>query len=199
MQLENCRSIFIVAGIIGLLLIFSPTLINLIPVPAGENFSELYVLDSDHLTNSYPYNIVLAQNYSVYVGVGNHLDAPSYYKLYIKLLNGSDQLPNAQVSESSSAKVIYEYNFGVDDNQTWENVLTFSIIHGSMTANQAIINDISINGNIMSVNKSALWDSNSLSYPYKLLLELWIYDTQQDTIEYNNRFIYLNFNFLTPA
>ncbi len=190
---------FLTAGIIGLLLIASPTLIELIPIPSGEQFSEIYILDSDYLTDNYPYNIAVGQSYSIYIGVGNRLGAPAYYVLYIKLLNGSDQLPNTQTGVSSSEKAIYEYNFAVDDNKTWENVLTFSITQGSTTTSQALINNLSINGNVISVNKSALWDLNSLSYPYKLLLELWVYDTQQDKIDYSNRYVYLNFNFSSTA
>jgi uncharacterized membrane protein len=199
MKLENHRFFFIIMGIIGLLLIASPALLELIPIPAGEQFSELYMLDSNHLTNNYPHNVTLGQDYSIYVGVGNRLHAPAYYVLHVKLLSDSDQLPNAQMGESSSAKIIYEYNFAVDNNQTWESVLNFSITQGSTTTSQALINNISINGNDISVNKSALWDSNSLNYPYKLLLELWVYNAQQDKIDYSNRYVYLNFNFSTPA
>jgi uncharacterized membrane protein len=199
MKLENHRFFFIIVGIIGLLLIASPGLIELIPNPASEQFSELYMLDSNHLTNNYPHNVELGQNYSVYVGVGNRLGAPAYYVLYVKLLSDADQLPNAQTDESSSAKILYEYNFAVDDNQTWENALTFSITQGLTTNSQALINNLSINGNVISVNKSALWDSISLSYPYKLLLELWVYNIQQDKIDYSNRYVYLNFNFSAPA
>lgn len=181
------------------MLIASPTLIELIPIPSGEQFSELYILDSDYLTDNYPYNIVVGQSYSIYIGVGNRLGAPAYYVLYVKLLNGSDQLPNTQTGVSSSEKAIYEYNFAIDNNQTWENVLSFSIPQGSTTISQAIINNLAINDSIIDVNKSALWDSNSLSYPYKLLLELCVYNTQQDIIEYNNRYIYLNLNFSSTA
>jgi uncharacterized membrane protein len=195
MKLENYRLFFLTIGIIGLLFIASPTLIELIPIPSGEQFSELYILDSDYLTDNYPYNIEVGQNYSIYIGVGNRMGAPAYYVLYVKLLNSSNQLPNTQTGVSSSEKAIYEYNFAVDDNQTWETILSFSISQGSITTSQAIINNLAINDSKIDVNKSALWDSNSLNYPYKLLFELWVYNTQQDIIEYNNRYIYLNLNF----
>lgn len=199
MKLDNYRLIFITAGIIGLLLLSSPILIEFIPVPLGEKFSELYLLDSDHLTDNYPYTIELGKPYSIYVGVGNRLGTPAYYAIYVKLLSGSDPLPNTQTGESSLEKVIYEYNFIVDNNQTWETVLPFSISNGLISADQAIINDISIDGNIMNVNKVALWDSDSLSYPYRLLLELWVYNFQTDRVEYDNRYVYLNFNFSESA
>lgn len=199
MKLENYRLFFIAAGIIGLLLVASPTLPELIQAPASEQFSELYLLDSNHTTDNYPYNIALRQNYSVYIGVGNHLNVPAYYVLYLKLLNRSDQLPNTQNGTSSPAKVLYEYNLAINENQTWENLLTFSISQGSVNNSQAMINNLIINDTVIEVDKTALWDSSLLSYPYKMILELWIYNTQQDIIQYNNRYVYLNFNFSSTA
>ena len=73
MKLEDYKLIFVTVGLIGILLIAIPALGDVIRLPIGEQFSELYLLDPDHMAKNCPFNIVTDQNYSVYVGVGNHL------------------------------------------------------------------------------------------------------------------------------
>lgn len=195
MKLDDYRIIFFAIGIIGVLLMASPALSEIIKPVQGESFSELYILDSMRKIDDYPYNIELGENYSVYIGVGNHEGHSAYYTLYLKLLNQFDKLPDAKANMPSPLKAIYEYSFAVANNQTWENLLSFSIAQGSITTNEAIINNMNIDDELVTINKSASWDLNSSSYPYKLLLELWIYNSQSKVLDYSNRYVYLNLNF----
>ena len=111
MKLEEYKLIFIAVGLIGILLIAAPAIAQIIPSPGSEQFSELYLLGPEHMAENYPSNIIIGQNYSVYVGVGNHLGASAFYTLYVKLLNGTDALPNATSQIPSPSIPLYEYRF----------------------------------------------------------------------------------------
>ena len=90
MKLDGYKLIFVVVGLIGVLLIATPALVDVIHLPGipdGEQFSELYLLGPDHTATNYPFNIAVGQNYSVYVDVGNQLGSSAYYVLYVKLGN----------------------------------------------------------------------------------------------------------------
>jgi uncharacterized membrane protein len=98
MKLEEYKLIFTAVGFIGVLVLATPALGAVIRFPGGEQFSELYVLGSEHMAQNYPNNIAVGQNYSLYLGVGNHLGSSAYYTLAVKLLNPSDTLPIQQLA-----------------------------------------------------------------------------------------------------
>jgi hypothetical protein len=74
-----------------------------------------------HLVKNYLFNIVAGQNYSVYVDLGNHLGALTYYILYVKFGNQSDQMPTTVLGTHSSLHPLYEYRISIQDNKNWES------------------------------------------------------------------------------
>jgi uncharacterized membrane protein len=194
MKLEGYKLIFVVVGLIGVLLIATPALFRVIRLPGGDQFSELYLLGPDHNAQNYPSDIAVGQNYSVYVDVGNHLGSSAFYVLYVKLGNGTDQMPNATLGTPSSLQPLYEYRFSIQDSMTWESLMNFSFSSASISGNNLQINTLRINGIAFNVDKQAVWDSNNTTFPYRLVFELWIYDTQSNQIEYNNRYLVLQLN-----
>ena len=200
MNLHDYKLIFISVGLIGVLLIATPALSNLIRGPNQEPFSELYILGPEHMASNYPFNIALGQNYSVYVDVGNYLGSSAYYVLYLKLLNQTDTLPNATMGLPSPLPPVCEYRFIVQDNQTHESRLNFSFPEVSINRNQSLINKMIINNEIININKSSILETNKTTYgslcfcPYQLSVELWIYNSKSNSIEYNNRSVHLLLN-----
>ena len=76
MKLEGYKLIFVAVGLIGVLLIATPALVDVIRlpgIPGSTKFSELYLLGPDQKVANYPSNIAVGMNYSVYVGVRNQL------------------------------------------------------------------------------------------------------------------------------
>jgi hypothetical protein len=195
MRFEGYKLVFVAVGLIGILLIASPVLADFIHAPADEQFSEIYLLGPDNTASNYPFNIAVGQNYLIYVGVGNHLSSSAYYVLYVKLQNQTDLLPNVAKKEPSPVQSLYEYRFFVQNGRTGENPLSFSVSQASTKANQSLIKKISINHDLVEVNKIATWDSNSTTYSYTLLVELWVFNSQSNLIEYNDRFVSLRLNF----
>lgn len=199
MKLQGYRLIFVAVGLIGLLLIASPVLSNLFHQSPAEQFSELYILGPNNTAEGYPYNIVVGENYSLYLGVGNHIGSSAYYVLYVKLANQTDLLPNVTLGTPSSLQPLYEYRFAIQDGVNWESQLAFSISSAVISGNNSQIKTIQINGATLSVNKSAIWDSNSTSFNYKLFFELWLYNDTSNTFSYNDRFVDLPLNLTRTA
>lgn len=197
MKLRSYKLVFATVGLIGVLLIATPALgdfIGLSGLPGGEQFSELYLLGPNHMAENYPFDIAVGQNYSVYVAVGNHLRSSAYYVLYVKFGNETDPLPDNALGVSSSLSPLYEYRFSVQDSMSWERLMTFSVSSASISGNNSKINTLQINGIVFNVDKPALWDSKSTTFKYRLFLELWIYNAQNGSAEFNNRFVNLQLN-----
>jgi hypothetical protein len=194
MKLGDYKLIFVAIGLVGVLLIASPAIAGVIPPPGSEQFSELYLLGPNKMAEDYPYNIAVGEDYSVYVNVGNHLGSTAYYALYVKLGNQTDQLPNATRGTPSPLQPLYEYRFSIPDSKNWTRFLTFSVPNATIQATNSQINILKINGIPSYVEKSAMWDSNSTTFTYRLFFELWLYNKQTESGEFNNRYVSLRLN-----
>ncbi len=194
MKLADYKLIFIAVGLVGVLLFASPALASIIRPPAGEQFSELYLLGPNRMAEGYPYNIAVGQNYSVYAGVVNHMGSSTYYVLNIKFKNQTDLLPNATAGLPSPVEPLYEYRFVLEDGAVWEQPLTFTIQNATILGNISQIDTLQVNGISFNVGKPAAWDSNSTTFNYQLLCELWAYNHQSNTLAYHNRFVNLHLN-----
>jgi uncharacterized membrane protein len=194
MKLGDHKLIFIAAALIGSLLITSPAISGAIRLPEGEHFSELYLLGPSQMAENYPYNIAVGQNYSIYANVGNHLGSSAYYKLYVKLGNQTDQLPNNTLGTPSPLQPLYEYRFSIPDSKNWTSLLTFSVSNATIQATNSQINTLKINDAIFNADKPAIWNSNSTTFTYRLFFELWLYNGQTGSVEFNSRFVSLQLN-----
>ena len=194
MKLNDYKLIFVAVGLVGVLLFASPGIASVIHLPAGEHFSELYLLGPNLLAENYPSNIVADQNYSFYVGVGNHIGSSGYYTVYVKFRNLTDPLPNTTTATPSPLQPLYEYRFSLSDGQSLVSPVVFSVSDASTLGNQSIINQITINNVKFDVNKPASWDSNSTKFSYGLVFELWLYDASINSIQFNNRYVSLQLN-----
>jgi uncharacterized membrane protein len=193
-KLNDYKLVFAAVGLIGVLLIASPALASFTPTPSGEEFSELYLLGPNHMAQNYPSSIVADQNYSVYVGVNNHLGSSAYYSLTVKFKNQTDPLPNTTTATPSPQQPLYQNSFTILDGQNWETPIIFSVSNASISGNQSTINQLIINNIKFDVNKPATWNTNTTKFSYELIFELWLYNTLSNTIEYNNRYVNLQLN-----
>lgn len=189
MKLHDYKIVFVAVGLIGILLLASPTLSLVLHLPGGEKFSELWVLGPGHMAEDYPFNVTAGVNYLVYVGVGNNLGSSAYYVVYVKFRNETESLPNSTSGTPSFLAPLYEYRVFLQDNSSDEFRLTFSFSNVSFSKNQSTVGSLTINGVQSSVDKSASWDTVNHGYYYQLFIELWIYDPVSDGFSYNNRFV----------
>ncbi len=195
MNLADYKLVFVTVGLIGILLIASPVIDNILrPSAGGEEFSRLYLLGPEHHAKNYPYNIQAGKNYSTYIGVENQMGSSEYYILYLKFRNQTDSLPSDTLDTPSTLDPLFEYNFMIPDGNTWETLLTFSVSNVSISENQAFVGSLSLNGVSFTVNKPTVWNTNATVFYYQLFFELWAYDSQAGLVEYNNRHVDLQLN-----
>jgi hypothetical protein len=194
MKIGGYKLIFVVVGLIGVLLIATPALSIIIPIPKGQQFSEVYLLGPQHTMENYPFNITVGQNNSLYVGVTNQLGSSAYYVLYVKLKNQTDLYPNPAAGTPSAVPPLYEYRFFIQNGGNWASLLNFSVSSATFSENKSLVNVLTINNVAFTVNKPAAWDSDSTMFSYQLLFELWIYNAQTNTVQYNNRYVSLQLN-----
>jgi uncharacterized membrane protein len=177
-----------------ILAVASPTLGLVLSFSSGERFSELWLLGSDHMADNYPFNVRAGEEYDVIVGVSCHMGRSAYYAVYVKLRSQTQPLPNASAAVASPVDPECEYRFVVAEDNTWESKLTFEFSDVSVHDNVALVRHLSLNGITFEVNSTSLWDSDGKGFFYQLFFELWMYDTEAKSLEYNNRFVGLWLN-----
>lgn len=193
-KIEDYKHIFAVAGLTGILLLASPAFSIFLRLPDGEKFSELWILGPEHMMENYPFKVRFGENYSVYIGVGNHVDSSAYYLVYVKLRNQTEPLPNVTAETPSPLLPIFVYSIFLENGGTWEQLLNFSFQDVSFNGDRCLVGNLMVNGVTVNVDKYALWDSENNGYFYQLFLELWIYDAASRNFRFHNRFVGLWLN-----
>ena len=192
--LEDCEILFMLTSLLGAFIILSPALVLILPSQTGEKFSELYILDSNHMAENYPHNVVSSENYKIYLGIGNHMGSSAYYVLYVKLRNQTESLPNSTDGTPSSLSAIYEYRTLLVKNEVWEVPLNFSFRDISFYGNKCIVGILTLNGLDLQVYKSILWNQENKGYFFEIFFELWIYNPESSGFSFHNRFVGLWLN-----
>ena len=194
MLLENIRIIFFTVGLIGVLLFASPTIVLLAKLPAGQEFSELYILGPNHTFANIPFNIKANVTYLAYLGVGNNMGSPCYYSVFVKLANGTEHLPDSTLGTPSLLPALYQYTLFVGNGATWETPLTFQVNGLSFKNGISYLSRININGVNFPVSQTSAWNSSKAGYYYNLFVELWIFNSTLGISQYHNRFVDLTLN-----
>jgi hypothetical protein len=189
-NLEDYRVLFMVATLGLALIVAAPTLSLVVPIRSGSaKFSELWLLGPTHMLEGYPFNVGVGGEYSVFVGVGNHMGCSEYYLVYVKFRNQTQPPPDASSSKPSPLPPLYEFQFFVADGKTWESLLVFKILDASVQGNSMFVGNVSINGVAFPVNSFSNWDSEHNGFYYQLFFELWLYNMTTQSFQYNNRFV----------
>jgi hypothetical protein len=193
-SLDDCKLVFVVAGLVGVFVCSVPAASVFVRLPGGERFSELYVLGPGHMADDYPFNVTEGVDYLVYLGVVDHLGSAAYYEVYVKLRNSSEPLPNRTSIEPSPLPVLYTYRVLLTDGQAWEGALSFSFGDVVFGENVSVIGEVLVNGAVVPVDKVAAWDGENGWYYYQFFVELWLYDATSRSFGYHNRFVSLGLN-----
>lgn len=195
MHIEEYKTLFFAGSLILMLVVMIPTFSLVIRIPSGsERFSELWLLGPEHRAENYPFNVSVNEQYHLFVGVGNHLGSSSYYRVYVKFHNQTQQLPNSTTSEPSPLPPIHEFRFILSDGEAWETPLTFNIENVLFQQNFSLVQNISINGIVFPVNYTSTWDSDRNGFNYQMFFELWLYNMTTNCFQYHNRFVGLWLN-----
>jgi hypothetical protein len=195
-DLERIKVLFIVVTVVLALFVASPALQRLMALPATEQFTELWLVDSGHKTGNFPYNITRNQTYDIYLGVSNHLGSCAYYSVQVKFSNSTQPLADSFNRTSSSLPPLYSFNAFVADNERWELPISFSFDY-SYDKNLSMVNynQLVFNGVPLSLKGYATsWDYQRSDYYGKISFELWIYNNTLGDFQYHERFVDLKLN-----
>lgn len=191
MSLEEYRTAFWVASLALIMIATLPTLSMVMSFPSSrERFSEFWLLDSEHATENYPFNVRADEKRGpIHLGVGNRMGISEYYLVYVKFRNQTQQLPSSTASKPSPLPSLYEFRFFLADGEAWEAPLSFVIKDTSLRKGSIFVGSVSINGVTFPVGYSSTWDSENKGFYYQLFFELWIYDLASSRFQFHNRFV----------
>jgi uncharacterized membrane protein len=200
MSLHEYRVLFVAVTGVLVLLVASPALGKLLVRPRTEFFTEFWILDSNRRADDYPFNITRANNYSLFLGIGNRLGHFAYYLVQVKLRNQTESAPNSFNRASSSLPSIFNITAFVADNGIWEMPLTFSLDYeyDELLAHTTIYSITLNNVNFDIRGHTIAWDSNRTGFFARLFFELWIYDAATRDFLYHERSVGLWLNLTGP-
>lgn len=186
MHLDNYRIIFVAVGLIGILLFSLPAIGLILKPPAGEPFSELYILGPNHTFDDIPFNVKVGVTYSVYLGVRNHEGSSSYYTAHVKLCNETGAIPNSEIGAPSHLSSLYDYRTFLPDEGVWEAPMTFRINDLTFSDGISHMDSVSINGLDIQINEASAWNTNKTGYYYNLFVELWMFNSNIGISQFTN-------------
>lgn len=190
MNFQDYRTFFIVGSLVSVLLAASPALSLVVSFPrGGESFSELWLLGQNHMVEDYPFNVQAGEDYSLFLGVGNHLGRSAYYLVCAKFRNQTQSLPNASISEPSSLSSAFEFRFFIADGDVWETPVIFQVLSASFRGNVVVVDSVSVNDRAFQVGCSLTWDSENSGFFFQLFFELWLYNSARSSFQFHDRFV----------
>ena len=200
MDVRDYQVLFLVVVAVSALLVASPALSRLLVWPRTEFFTELWVLGPNHMAEDYPYNISAGQNYSIYLGLGNHLGYCAYYLVEVKFRNQTQLAPSSVGSPEdlapSSLASLFNITAFVADKATWEMPLTFSFVYGfNQTLLEVEFYNLILNDVMLDMHgSSTAWNSTENRFYGDLIFELWIFNASTSLFQYHERFVDLKLN-----
>jgi hypothetical protein len=196
MNPREYRVLFASATSILALLVASPALSRLLVLPRTDYFTELWILDSNHLAEDYPFNITRNYDYSVFLGLGNRLGYCAYYLVEVKFRNETQSAPDSSNGTPSSLPSLFNITAFVADQGVWELPLTFSFNYGyNETLSQVEFESLKLNDVVLNMtNYTLASDQSRGGFPGYLFFELWIYDSAANGFQYHERFVNLWLN-----
>jgi len=196
MNLDELRVTFIVVTAVLMLLVASPALSYVLVYPRTEFFTELYILDSNHMAENYPFNVSNGQSYSVYLGLGNQLGYCAYYVVEVKFRNESQPAPDSFNGTSSGLPSLLNITAFVADESVWEQNMTFGFDYSfnetlsSVEFNSLALNDVTVRLDGLST----MWNASTSRFYGDLIFELWLYSSAIHDFVYHERFVDLKLN-----
>jgi hypothetical protein len=203
-KLVKHNALFIVIITVLALFVASPAIQHYLVYPERESYTELWLLGSGHTAQGYPYNIVQDQNYSVFVGVENHLGFCGYYLIEVKFRNETQSSADSLNGTPSSLPSLYNLTAFVPNKQTLEIPVTFALSYTSGSYNetlpQVVFQQLTFSNQTLGLNGCfAAWNAQTHEFAGYLSFELWLYDDVIKDFWYNSRVLNLHLNMTLPS
>jgi len=205
MRLEDYRAIFLVVTFVLALVAASPALSRLLVYPRTEFFTELWILDSNHRAENYPFNITQNQEYSINLGIANHLGYCAYYLVEVKFRNESQPSPTSfgPIENRTPSPLLSLFNITafVADEGVWERPINFAFdyVYDKNLSRVSLLS-LKFNDAVLDLSDYVIeWNSTRKGFYGFLFFELSVYDRTSKQFEYHGRFVGLWLNMTTSV
>ena len=191
---KEFRALYAVFCIILLIIAISPAVFSLLSFPEEERFTELWLLEEDHMAEDFPFIAREGETYGVFIRIDNRMRSSVYYALHVGLLNRTSAASGRTQYDGDLEYASYEYRIILANEETWEKQIEFSFSNITVNEGSMHVGGMSIDGTIFPVNRSTDWDQEDQGYYYQLLMELWILNTTSAEFESHNRSVWIWLN-----
>ncbi|MEM3769683.1 MAG: DUF1616 domain-containing protein [Candidatus Bathyarchaeia archaeon] len=196
---ENGLLYWTAVGVLALL-VASPFLSKVLVYPRTEFFTELWILDADHKTENYPFNVTPNQPYTIHLGIGNRLGYCAYYMVQVKFRNQTQPEPSSfgpiEDRVPSNLTSLFNITAFVADEQVYEIPLTFSFNYTwDEQFSKVKFSYLRLNGLWLNMSDYTIsWDAGKREFRGCLFFELWLYNNGANDFRYHGRFVRLWLN-----
>jgi hypothetical protein len=197
MDLLKVKVIIIVTASILALFVASPAISRILIQPQTNFYTELWILNSAHSANNYPYNVLPGDNYTIYLDIANHIGYCGYYLVEVKLRNDVMPYPGSWNDMPVNLPSLYNLTAFVPDESNFELPLTFSFnFTPNSTCPQINFNRMVLNGVFIDLTGYSTTYRNEAPNGYfgNVYFELWLYNRTTGEFQYNDRYVNLPLN-----
>jgi uncharacterized membrane protein len=199
-DLLKVKALIIVLTAVLALFVASPALQRVLAPPQTDFYTELWILDSAHTADNYPFNIVQGNNYKIYLDIANHLGYCGYYIIEVKLRNDVMPYPGSFNNTPVDLPSLYNLTVFVPNKSTWKMPITFSFTYNvNYNASQVNFNEMTLNAAILNLTGYSTTYRRQAPTGYfgNLYFELWLYNGTTGKFQYNDRYVNLPLNMTT--
>lgn len=150
----------------------------------SEQFFQLYVLGAQHMAaDYYPNNktdLSVGEPVAWYLGVTDNMGSVQLVSIRVKIGNQTIKPPDDQQATESPAPIVTEYMRVLQDNETWEMPLVWSISDAVSVNGSTRILALQFNNETYQLQDS----SASGGHNFRLIFELWTLQADTDTFQF---------------
>ena len=150
----------------------------------SEQFFQLYVLGARHMAaDYYPNNktdLSVGEPVAWYLGVTDNMGSVQLVSIRVKIGNQTIKPPDDQQATESPAPVVTEYMRVLQDNETWEMPLVWSISDAVSANGSTRILALQFNNETYQLQDC----SASGGHNFRLIFELWTLQADTDTFQF---------------
>jgi hypothetical protein len=193
LRLQQYKVLFLVGVSITALFVASPALQRLLVYPQTNFFTEMWLLGPKHMAENFPFNITSNSNYTIFLGIGNHLGSCAYYSIQVKFRNQTQPAADSFNRTASSLPPLYSISAFVADKEELEIPISFSFNYVQDSYNETLLQvrflNMAFNNSVLNLNDyTAVWDAEKSGFFGNLFFELWIYNGTVGGFQYHERF-----------
>jgi hypothetical protein len=174
----NKRTVIVL--FITLLIVFELTAYVVTTPRPTEQFFQVYILSADHTAAGYypnnDTNMRIGESITWYLGVTDNMGTMQLVSVRIKPSNATIKPPDDNLGVESPAPVITDFARFLQNNETWQTPLVWSISNATLTSGSTRILNLEINNETYQISD---WSARN-GYNFRLIFELWTWQTDSN-------------------